>query len=125
MSEHEDKLRFSYGQSLIDQIVQAVIGVCRSDTTKKECKRLATSRATLENYMAKLEGRFVGPPRPPRKSASIPSHKGFSIRQQCSGRYMVLGTTGKMQGRSFGTVDTLKDAEELGFATLQRLKGDA
>ena len=126
MSEHEDKLRFSYGQSLIDQIVQAVIGVCRSVTTKGERKRLAMSRATLENYMAKLEGRFVGPPRPPRKSADIPSHKGFSIRQQCSGRYMVLGTTrGKMKGLSFGTVDTLKEAEDLGFATLKRLKGDA
>ena len=125
MSEHADKIKLSYGQLLIDQMVQAVIGVCRSVTTKAERRRLALSRTTLENYMSKLEGRWVRPPRPPRKSASIPSHKGFSIRQQCSGRYMVLGTTGKMQGRSFGTVDTLKEAEALGFATLERLKGDA
>ena len=123
MSEHEDKLRPTYGQSLIDQMVQAVIGVCRRDTTKKERTKCALSRTTLENYMAKLEGHWVEP-KPPRMSDDIPRHKGFSIRHQCSGRYMVLGTTGKMQGRSFGTVDTLKEAETLGFATLQRLKGE-
>ena len=122
MSEHADKIKTSYGQSLIDQMVQAVIGVCRPVTTEAERKRLARARPMLENYMARLEGRWVRPPRPPRKSADIPSHKGFSIRQQVSGRYMVLGTTGKMQGRSFGTVDTLKEAEALGFATLKRLK---
>ena len=125
MSEHEDKLRPTYGQSLIDQMVQAVIGVCRRDTTKKERTKMALSRTTLENYMARLEGRWVRPPRPPRKSADIPSFKGFSIRHQCSGRYMVLGTRGEMKGLSFGTVDTLKEAETLGLVTLQRLKGDA
>ena len=122
MSEHADKIKTSYGQLLIDQMVQAAIGACRIDTTKKERTRLARVRTTLENYMAKLEGRWVRPPRPPRKSADIPSFKGFSIRHQCSGRYMVLGTRGEMKGLSFGTVDTLKEAETLGLVTLQRLK---
>ena len=121
MSEHADKIKTSYGQLLIDQMVQAVIGVCRSVTTKEERKRLAMARTTLENYMAKIEGRWVRP-RPPRKSADIPSFKGFSIRHQCSGRYMVLCTMGPKKGYSWGTVDTLEEAEELGLATLQRLK---
>ena len=125
MSEHEDKLKLTYGQSLIDQIVQAVIGVCRPVVTEAERKRLARARPMLETYMAKLEGRWVRPPRPPRKNADIPSFKGFSIRHQCSGRYMVLCTMGPKKGYSWGTVDTLEEAEALGFATLERLKEDA
>ena len=118
MSEHADKIKTSYGQLLIDQMVQAVIGVCRSVTTKEEHKRLAMARTTLENYMAKIEGRWVRP-RPKLESRSF---KGFTIREQSSGRHMVIGTRGKMKGLSFGTVDTLEEAEALGFATLQRLK---
>ena len=118
MSEHADKIKTSYGQLLIDQMVQAVIGVCRSVTTKEERKRLAMARTTLENYMAKIEGRWVRP-RPKLESRSF---KGFTIREQSSGRHMVIGTRGKMKGLSFGTVDTPEEAEALGHATLKRLK---
>ena len=118
MSEHADKIKTSYGQSLIDQVVQAVIGVCRPVVTEAERKRLARARPMLENYMAKLEGRWVRP-RPKLESRSF---KGFTIREQSSGRHMVIGTRGKMKGLSFGTVDTPEEAEVLGHATLQRLK---